>query len=277
MYSIRVGGTLNNGSFSGGVTAIFGTPTPSQPWFENTVTVAVTGGVLYVSNAKSAKFNKLDEIDIVQQNHTIDFSNGFAGATGLSTNGSAVVNGSNLQLTNGTAHQAGSAFSTNAVGISRFNTTFNFQLVNPSAEGFTFTIQRAGNTALGSSGGDLGYGGIAHSVAIKFDLANTSGEGTNSTGLYVNGASPTNTGSIDLTPSGVNLHSGDVFQVTMTYNGKTLRVTLLDTVTHASATQSYTINLSRTIGGSTAFVGFTGATGSQTATENILNWTFDTL
>jgi len=33
--------------------------------------------------------------------------------------------------------------------------------------------------------------GIATSVAVKFDLYDNSGEGTNSTGIYVNGASPT--------------------------------------------------------------------------------------
>src|SRR5262249_54207311 len=130
IYKVLVGGTLTNGVITGGVLAVSGTPTSAVHWFENTVTVTVTGGVLYVSNTKGARANKIDSIDIVQQaTHTIDFSHGFAGATGLSLNGSTAVSGSNLQLTNGGTNEAGSAFSTNAVRITRFSTTFNFQLL----------------------------------------------------------------------------------------------------------------------------------------------------
>src|SRR5262249_58954743 len=103
--------------------------------------------------------------------------------------------------------------------------------------------------------------GIGKSVAVKFDLYNNQGEGVDSTGLYTNGAAPTNLGSIDLTPTGLNLHSGDVFQVNMTYDGATLSVTIKDTQTNTSATQNYTINIPTTVGGTTAFVGFTGGTG----------------
>ena len=85
------------------------------------------------------------------------------------------------------------------------------------ADGFTFTIQNVGPTALGGNGGGLGYGpnpntgttgGIAKSVAIKFDFYNNNGEGTDSTGLYMNGAVPT-VPAMDMTSSGVLLNSGD--------------------------------------------------------------------
>jgi hypothetical protein len=205
---------------------------------------------------------------------TVDFSNGFANPAGLQLNGSAQVNGSALELTDGGNGEAGSAFTTSAVNVSTFSTSFQFQLLNPNADGFTFTLQSNNPSALGGGGGNLGYGGIGNSIAIKFDLFNNAGEGINSTGLFINGASPTNSGSVDLTGSGINLHSGDTFAVNLTYNGTTLSETIVDTKTGASFTTSYTVNIPQILGGPDAFVGFTGGTGALTATENILGWRF---
>jgi fibronectin type 3 domain-containing protein len=216
---------------------------------------------------------------------TLDFSGGFAGSTGkLTYNGSAAINGTKAELTSGATNQAGSVFSTSPVDVTKFSSQFTFQLSAgaTTADGFTFTIQGNGPTALGATGGGLGYGTdgtnpgntIGKSVAIKFDLFSNQGEGVDSTGLYLNGASPTNVGSIDLTPTGIDLHSGDVFQVNLTYDGTTLTETIKDTVTGKSATETYTVDVPTTVGGGTAFVGFTGGTGGQTATQDILTWTF---
>jgi hypothetical protein len=60
----------------------------------------------------------------------------------------------------------------------------------------------------------------------------------------------------------------------MNYDGTTLKVILVDTNSSASNTQNYPIKIPAEVGGSTAFVGFTGATGALTATQDILNWTF---
>ena len=80
-------------------------------------------------------------------------------------------------------------------------------------------------------------------MAVKFDLYNNQGEGSDSTGLFLNGGAPTNVGSIDLSNSGINLHSGHVFNVLMTYDGATLKVTITDTTTNVSATQSYAVDI----------------------------------
>src|SRR5262249_45887297 len=117
---------------------------------------------------------------------TLDFSNGFANASNLLTlNGSAKINGNALELTDGGDYETGSAFATTPVDVAHFSTQFSFQLTagSAAADGFTFCIQGAGNTALGSTGGGLGYGpdptfggaGIAKSVAVKFDLYNNMG------------------------------------------------------------------------------------------------------
>ena len=203
---------------------------------------------------------------------SLSFGSGFA--LPLVLNGSAALNGTKLQLTNGATYQSASAFSSSAVNVQTFTNDFTFQLTNATADGFMFVFQNSGTAALGGYGINLGYGaGTGKSVGIKFDLYNNSGEGTDSTGMYLNGASPTMP-AMDLTPSGVNLHSGDIFQVHMAYDGATLTVKITDTVTGATASQSYTVNIPAVVGGNTAFVGFTAGTGGLSATQNILSWTF---
>jgi fibronectin type 3 domain-containing protein len=179
-------------------------------------------------------------------------------------------------LTDVTNWQAGSVFSTNSVDITKFTTQFNFQISAGSntADGMTFCIQGVGPTALGDAGGGLAYQTISPSVAIKFDLYNNSGEGADSTGLFINGAAPTDAGSVDLTSTGIDLHSGDIFQVVMNYDGTTLTVTIKDTVTNKSATQNYTIDIPTTLGATLDYVGFTGATGGANAAQDILTWTY---
>jgi hypothetical protein len=274
VYEIAVGATRSGSTFSGGVLAINGVPTATHHWFANTVTVTVTGGVLYVSKAPGASNNKINAIDITQVLPGVNSSTGYNGATGpLKLNGSAKYNGTKLELTDGKNNEAGSAFTSTRVDVAKFQTQFNFQITNPNADGIAFVLQSVGATALGAAGGGLGYQGIASSVAVKFDLYNNSGEGVNSTGLYVNGAAPT-TPSTDLTGTGIDLHSGHVFTVALIYNGTTLTVTITDTTTKASAKESYTVDIVSDLGGQAGFVGFTGGTGGLTATQDILAWQY---
>jgi len=215
----------------------------------------------------------------------VDYSAGFVGA-GMQLNGKATLNGTRLRLTDtSTTNEAGSAFFTTPVNVQNFTTSFSFQLTNANADGMAFVIQNNGLTALGPSGGGLGYGpgsagatpyaGMNKSVAVKFDLYSNSGEGSDSTGIYTDGASPT-TPATDMTSSGVNLHSGDVFNVSLSYNGTTLTMTIKDAgLPEDTFTTSWTVNIPSVVGGSTAWVGFTGGTGGQTAIQEILTWTYD--
>ena len=217
----------------------------------------------------------------------INFSLGFGAATSSMTfNGSTGLDDTRLQLTSGGANQAGSAWYNSQVNIQSFSTDFALQLSNPVADGMTFTIQGSGLTALGPSGGGLGYGPdaptnpsasantpIAKSVAIKFDLYSNAGEGGNSTGLYTNGASPT-TPAIDLTPSGINLHSGDTMSVHLSYNGSVLSMTITDPVANTTFSTSWTVNIPSIVGGNTAYVGFTGGTGGSSSSQKVATWTF---
>jgi hypothetical protein len=211
----------------------------------------------------------------------INYGAGFSN-TSLALNGSATINGTRLRLTDGGNNEAASAFFSSLINVQNFTTDFSFQLSNASADGFTFTIQGIGTTALGPGGGGLGYGpattggtpGIGKSVAVKFDLYNNGGEGNDSTGRYTNGASPT-TPALNMTSSGVNLHSGDVFNVHMSYNGSTLSMTITDANTPSQTfSATWTINIPSTVGANAAYVGFTAGTGGLSAIQDIISWTY---
>ena len=199
---------------------------------------------------------------------------GFSSANGLSFNGNAALSGSSIELTTGGTNETGSAFFTTPVNVQSFTTDFDFQLTNAKADGFTFTIQNAGPTAIGAHGGSLGYTGIKNSVAIKFDLYDNAGEGPDSTGIYTDGVIPT-VPSIDLTGSGIDLHSGDTMNAHITYDGTTLTLTITDLMTLANWSHPFPIDIPGTVGSNTAYVGFTGGTGGLSAVQQILDWTFE--
>jgi hypothetical protein len=260
-------------------------PTTSSTKYTGVIPVSKTTTVKAVAAATGYNNSAVaaGTYTITTGSTAINFGSGFT-ATGMSFNGSAALSGTRLRLTNGGANQAGSGFFGTPINITNFTTDFSFQLSAAQADGMTFTIQNSGATALGPSGGGLGYGpdtttgagGIPKSVAVKFDIYSNSGEGTDSTGLYLNGASPT-TPAIDMTSSGVNLLSGDVFNVHMTYDGAMLKMTITDANNVAqSFTTSWTVNIASTVGANSVFVGFTGGTGGLTATQDVLTWTYTT-
>jgi hypothetical protein len=207
---------------------------------------------------------------------TINFPNGFASTAGLTMNGSAKAsNDSRLQLTDGGLSEAGSVFWNTPINIQAFTTQFAFQLSEAQANGFTFTIQNVGPTALGGDSAGLGYQNIQKSVAIKFNFYNYENEGSDSTGFYTDGEPPL-TPTVDISPSGIQLNSDDGITATITYDGTTLTLNLVDGVTNDKFTYSQAINIPQTVGGNTAYVGFTGGTGGLSASQKILNWIYST-
>jgi LysM repeat protein len=208
------------------------------------------------------------------QANGINLGGGFAASSKqVALNGSARLSGSSLQLTNNGIGQEGTAWYATPVNVQSFTTDFTFKLTNATADGFTFAIQNKGTTAVGSFGVGLGYQGIPTSVAVKFDLFNDAGEGTDSTGLFTKGAAPT-VPSVNLSSTGINLHSGDTMTVHMVYNGADLAMTITDTVTKASYSTTFAINIPATVGGNTAYVGFTGGTGVLSSSQQILTWSY---
>ena len=234
----------------------------------------------------------------------IDHSLGFDSHAELNENGSARFTSEGVASLNNLSNQTGTFFTTQRVGVRRFSTSFGIRLhegTDPRADGLTFTIQGVNPTALGPAGGGLGYGpdripetpgqglaterGIRNSVAIKFDLHDNSGEGPNSTGIFTDGRSPTIRApelspeipdrSVDLRGTGIDLQSQSVKKVDLTYDGTTLTETITDLEDPTLVfTTSYLVDIPSFVGADTAFVGFTGATGSQWSIQDILTWSY---
>ena len=199
----------------------------------------------------------------------------------------------------GDGTQRGSFFTTQRVSIRAFHTSFTFRLHDGTptiADGLAFVIQNNSPTAIGPSGGGLGYGpdlpgaarGIRNSVAIKFDVFQNVSEGPNSTGIFTDGRSPTVRDetlppeipdrSIDLRPptSTIELRSQSTKKVDLTYDGTTLTETITDLFDpDRTFTTSYKVDIAKFVGGDTAFVGFTGATGGNFSLQDILTWGYD--
>jgi len=212
---------------------------------------------------------------LVYKQPTIEYPDGFDNdaPSHFTFNGSASFTDNFLQMTPNEGGQSGSVFYNTPMVVSSFRTSFYFALQDPGADGMTFTLQGNSPQALGNGGGDLGYGGIDHSIAIKFDIYDNAGEGESSTGLYANGQDPF-TPSVNLFESGVDLKAWNNMMCTMDYDGTTLNVRIIDTMTGAFADQSYTIDIPAVIGSSTAYAGFTGGTGGLSCRPIVLNWTF---
>ncbi len=107
---------------------------------------------------------------------------GFGDTTGLSINGSAAQTGGTLTLTSGMAGQIGSIWSQTPVSPTR-SFQAHYTVNSVATNGFAFVVQRdpAGTAALGSGGGELGFGGLAPSLAITFEPA------SQTIGVYENG------------------------------------------------------------------------------------------
>src|SRR5208283_1995137 len=266
------------------------TPTTSSTQYTSPINVAATetlSAIAVMSGLLNSNVSRATYTINSTGATTVSLANGFTPGTML-LNGNAILNGTRLRLTDGGTNEASSAWYNTPVNIQQFTANFSFQITggtSPTADGFAFVIQGASGSALGPSGGGLGYGPdnatspdsspnppIGNSAAIKFDLYSNAGEGVDSTGLYTDGASPT-VPAVDMTRSGVNLHTTDVFNVQMSYNGTNLTMTITDANTNATFTQTWAINIPATVGANVAYVGFTAGTGGDTAIQEIIGWT----
>jgi hypothetical protein len=140
-------------------------------------------------------------------------------------------------------------------------------------EGLTFTIQNNAANALGTGGRDLGYGGIANSLAIKFDARqnpSTADPAGSSTGLFLNGAVPLGGSSLPF-----DLTTNQIIQVDISYASSMLTVTVKNTVTNVQVTNNYSVNIPAIVGGNRAYLGFTGSTSNITSLlQNVRTWTY---
>jgi hypothetical protein len=291
-------------SINGGAFAQIGGDLPVSQTSFNDANLAAPGNYAYrvrSFNATSQSTNAPSDAGLctpVGAGGGLDHSTGFACNGDLDTNGStryATIStpqftGTAARLTDGGGGEAGSIFTVNRLDITHFHTSFVFRIHDPAnADGMCFVIQGNDPFQLGFSGGGLGYGsdsrtgpiGIPKSLCVKFDIFDNAGEGVNSTGLFLDGRSPTNPERdspdvlVNLDGTTINLRSQDRFQVDLMYDGTTLTEKITDLDSGAAPfTTSYTVNIPAHVGGNTGFIGYTGGTGGLTATQDVQKWTF---
>lgn len=192
-------------------------------------------------------------------------------ATGWTLSGSTPppMTANRLELTSGLGSTARAAFLNEKQAIGTFYASFVYQTASGAggADGATFCIQNQAANALGGGGGGLGYSGITPSVALALNIYDPNTRGIR---LLQNGT--VTTPFTPITPVLVGGNANPI-QVNLSYVGGVLTAAFRDTVTSSTFTTNFTVDIPAIVGGSTAYVGFTGADGGTVSTQVISNFT----
>ena len=186
-----------------------------------------------------------------------------------------------LILTDNGASEARSFFFDYPQYIGAFEASFTYQVTGDAlADGMTFCIQNdpRGAAALGGNGGQLGVGTtagtgtsiITPSWELEFNMyQNADGVGYN---IFANGVIGVNVPipGIDFT-NGDNTHP---IGVNVYYVNDQMTLTFTDMVTTATGSTNFTTDIPDTVGGLTAYVGFTGGDGGSHSTQTISDFSF---
>ncbi len=201
-------------------------------------------------------------------------ANSFAGTNGVPNVVGTGTSSDVLNLTTPSNSEATSYFYNTPQNITNFNETFTYTNVSTNgADGITAIWQNAGTTALGGPGGSLGYTGISSAAGFAMNIY--SGNSGSASGY--NGTVTAGNPAATPTPGGVNIDSGDPINIDLSYKGSdgALTESMTDSVTSATYTRVWRgINIQGQVGGTTAYVGFTGATGGVNASQSITNFQF---
>ncbi len=289
----------NLNAYGGGTTVNAGTLISSTTSSLGTGNVTLNGGTLRVGGVAGPSVN------LTGFGGTSTLADGtgtsprwFVNNNGITSN---PIASDVLTLTDGVNGEARSAWFNSTVpfvsGSSGFTASFTYTPSGPAtrADGMTFVLQGQGTTALGAGGGGLGYStsdqangiaAITPSVAYEINLYNGHTVGTN---FVTSNTVPATLffNTVDGTqPGGLNVNSftggtgpgGDPIAVILSYDpvGHTMTENLTDTLTNATYSHVYSnVDISRILNSTTAFVGFTGATGGSNSTQMISDFSFN--
>jgi glucose/arabinose dehydrogenase len=215
-----------------------------------------------------------------------NFAN-FTSTAGLSLTGAAAGAGAVLRLTPSSGNQSGAAWNLTKQSVANgFETTFQFQLESANgADGFAFVVQNTSATALGGAGCELGYHGLANSLAVEFDtysngscsVANVNDPANLHISVHTLGIganSVAESASIAATSAVPNFTDGAPHTARIRYAGGVLSVfvdNLAQPVLSAPLALASTLSLDQ----GRAWVGFTAATGGLAERHDVLDWDFD--
>ncbi len=270
----------NANSYSNGTTITQGTLTTLNTAAAGTGTITLNGGTFAPAGLQSVT-------------SVSGFSSFVGQGLNINANTSAppIITPTQLTLTVNNPHATASAFTATAVPISLatgFTVSFLYTPNDPAntsgylADGLAFVLQNdpRGSAALGDGGGALGYSGtstvntpIAKSFAAGLDIYKYN-YGVNDVVFGTNGTLGTPVTSTSVV---VNAQPD---QVKIVYNAATSLIT--ETITNAntptaSYTTTYGVNLLNLLGGTTAYVGFTGGEGDGAAQQLVSNFTLSNM
>jgi hypothetical protein len=180
-----------------------------------------------------------------------------------------------LAITTDAGDEHNSVFYNTPQSVTAFCVQFTYQVSgNMDADGITFCIQNdpAGVNAVGTDpgGSALGYHGIMSSAAFALNIFAGWTRGEN---LFLDSdfdtANPVYNGTAPL-----DLHSGDPIEITLVYDGARLMVLMIDTVTGDMHCNSYDVDIPGTVGGDSAYIGFTGGTGGFTSVQQVTGFRY---
>ncbi|HEU4393604.1 MAG TPA: L-type lectin-domain containing protein [Solirubrobacterales bacterium] len=214
----------------------------------------------------------------------------FASTAGLQLNGDAKQEGNLLRLTPALSNEAGSVFATTPVDVQKsWQTQFQIAIhdhtccdVRP-ADGIAFVLQGAGLSGGSGLGGSLGYGGVKPSVAVEFDVFENPGEPAGDHVAIMAEGDPSkhlacaNEGgpsggcaaALPLAIYGAPVHAWVEYDVVSQH----LKVFLASTGDKPAAPLlDHQISLAPL--GASPYAGFTAATGSHNAVQDVLSWRF---
>jgi hypothetical protein len=179
-----------------------------------------------------------------------------------------------LNLTTASGNEASSYWFNTAQNITNFTESFTYTDSSTNgADGIAAVWQNVGTSALGGGGGSLGFANLASSAGLAMNIyGGNSGSGSQYNNTIAAGSPGTTP-----TPGGVNIDSGDPINVSLSYKESdgALTETMTDTVTSQTFTRVWRgISIQGQVGGTTALVGLTGATGGVNAAQSVTNFKF---
>jgi hypothetical protein len=224
-----------------------------------------------------------------------DFSNLSTWTLNGDAQGATDLGHSCLGITRAQSSELSSAYLSDRVPFTAdysFSTGFSFRIHDPgpttAADGFTFVIQNdpRGLSALGSGGGDLGYGGkgntgpelITPSFAVEFDTFPWLAWDPNGNhiGVNLNG----HLDSLTTATPPTDLANGQMKYCWIDYDGASDRAKVFfseEDLKPQTPIIDYTVDLSSVFNGQKdLYVGFTGATGGETSAQDVHRWSLST-
>lgn len=216
---------------------------------------------------------------------------GFGTHPRLSLVGDAQVLGDTLRLTPGRANSVGAAWHGDMQHIGEgFITRFTFRISEPGGEsdgvanggdGIAFVIQHSdsGDTAIGFYGGQIGYGGIARSLAVEFDMwrndfRSNADPSHNHISVHTRGFGRNSSDhgySLGMTSEIPDLGDGYMHDVVIRYVEKKLSI-FIDDCTAPMLEVNVDIAARLGLDSGRAWLGFTAGTASAWENHDILSW-----